>query len=158
MHLEFQIDLHQLPQFRRSGYWLYQARAERPKSKSKSKKFKKCQSSQSWTCSEREREWSPLEQTPWGGLLHLPQSLHGEDLNHVHNHTGNLKHSMKTCTVVIQHSTEPSVSADSKSRAKPDFVYLRLYLIHKHFQRDGHIVDEVIYWKKSLEVAEIHQR
>lgn len=33
----------------------------------------------------------PLEQAPWGGLLHLPQSLHGQDLNNINDHTRNLK-------------------------------------------------------------------
>lgn len=41
LHLELQIDFYQLLQFRRLGYWLYQARAERPKSERKIKGARK---------------------------------------------------------------------------------------------------------------------
>lgn len=34
----------------------------------------------------------PLQQAPWGGLLHLPQSLHGQDLDNINDHTRDLKH------------------------------------------------------------------
>ena len=32
----------------------------------------------------------PLEQAAWGGLLHLSQGLHGQNLHHIHDHPWNL--------------------------------------------------------------------
>lgn len=37
------------------------------------------------------RRGSPLKQAAWGGFVHLPQSLHGQDLDHVNDHTRNLQ-------------------------------------------------------------------
>lgn len=49
---------------------------------------------------------SPLKQTPWGGLLHLPQSLHGQDLDNINDHTRDLKHgqgaAVTTAGTIIQ--------------------------------------------------------
>lgn len=82
---------------------------------------------------------SPLEQAPWGGLLHLPQSLHGQDLDHVNDHTRDLKH-RGDAALTSRAELKPGSHKYVSSPSVP-------YLIHKHFQGDGHVVDEVIHWK-----------
>ena len=75
-----------------------------------------------------------MQQAPWGGLLHLPQSLHGENLNDVNDHTRNLKHG--------------KTGVNSSATLTPRVFYvlfLSLYLIHEHFQGDGDVVNEVIH-------------
>ncbi len=97
---------------------------------------------------------SPLQQTPRRGLVHLPQSLHGQDLNDINDHTRNLKH-RKDIQAVVHSCTKTETWDQFKYVSSP---LLSLYLVHKHFQGDGHIVNEVIHWKQSLENMETLQR
>lgn len=46
------------------------------------------------------RRGSPLKQAAWGGFVYLPQSLHGQDLDHINDHTRNLQRGENTQAAV----------------------------------------------------------
>lgn len=54
---------------------------------------------------------SPLEQAARGGLLHLSQRLHGQDLNDINDHSRNLKQTTETekntCEILSKASVRP---------------------------------------------------